>query len=44
MNDILKLDDLPPQRMIDAILVDFVNFCGVFQGCDLGLYTKDINK
>ena len=30
------------QRDIDALLVDFINFIGVNQGIDLGLYTKDL--
>ena len=30
------------QNIIDAIIVDFVNFIGYEQGLDLGLYTRDL--
>lgn len=30
------------QATIDAIIVDFVNFVGVWQGIDLALYTRDL--
>ena len=29
-------------EVADAILVDFVNFVGVNQGMDLGMYTDDL--
>ena len=32
------------QSTIDALIVDFVNFCGTKQGLDWGLYTKDLRK
>lgn len=28
------------QDEIDALLVDFINYCGVQQGLDYGLYTR----
>jgi hypothetical protein len=31
-------------QTIDAILVDFINFFAAQQGCDLGLYTIDLDK
>jgi hypothetical protein len=30
------------QKVIDAILVDFINYVGINQGVDYGLYTNDI--
>ena len=30
--------------VIDALLVDFINYVGRFQGLDLGLYTKHLNE
>jgi len=41
MNDVpidLSLD----QRVIDAVIVDYLNHIGVRQGIDLALYTKDL--
>ena len=32
------------QSTIDALIVDFVNFMGVKQGLDWGLYTRDLRK
>ena len=32
------------QDCIDAILVDFVNYIGMNQGLDWGLYTKDLEE
>ena len=32
------------QDGIDAILVDFVNYIGMHQGLDWGLYTKDLHE
>lgn len=31
-----------PNKTVEAVLVDFVNFIAVNQGIDLGLYTKDL--
>jgi len=41
-----KMDNKNPskQDVIEAILVDFVNYVGAFQGLDWGLYTKDLHK
>jgi len=33
-----------PQQVMDALLVDFVNYVGVQQGLDYGLYTKHLRK
>ena len=32
------------QEIVDAVLVDFINKVGGFQGLDWGLYTKDLNQ
>ena len=32
------------QRDIDALLVDFVNFVGMRQCMDFGMYTKDLDE
>ncbi|PPL04956.1 hypothetical protein [Parapedobacter indicus] len=40
MNDVVPADAIE-QRVIDAILVDFVNHIGMHQGIDYALYTKD---
>ena len=37
-------DEIVFQTTIDAILVDFINFIGVHQGVDYGLYTKDVSN
>jgi hypothetical protein len=37
-----KAVDKIPQEIFDAILVDFINWVGVEQGVDYGLYTKDL--
>lgn len=42
MNDRLSTDKEIEQKDIDAILVDFINFCGQLRGMDVGLYTCDI--
>lgn len=34
-------DDIPP-GLVDAILVDFINFIGWSAGVDYALYTKDL--
>ena len=31
------------QKVIDAILVDYINFVGMKQGVDFALYTKDLD-
>lgn len=41
MNDI-QPTEIIQQRVIDAILVDFINYVGIKQGIDYGLYTLDI--
>jgi len=33
-----------PQEIIDALLVDFVNYFGSRRGGDYGLYTEDLKK
>lgn len=38
----IKRNELRIQRLIDALLVDFINAVGAGQGIDLGLYTKDL--
>jgi hypothetical protein len=30
------------QRIIDAVLVDFINYIGMKHGIDMGIYTKDL--
>lgn len=30
------------QRIIDAVLVDFINYVGIKHGIDYGIYTKDL--
>ena len=42
MND--YVDQPISQEAVDAILVDFVNWVGVHQGLDYGMYTKDLEK
>jgi len=41
MNDLTGEEDIS-QDVIDAILIDFVNFIGVNQGVDYGIYTSDL--
>jgi len=45
MNDYIMdgKEDIP-QGVIDALLVDFLNYVRVFQGVDYGMYTKDLKK
>lgn len=38
----LKKNRLLNQKIIDALLVDFINFIGAGQCLDYGLYTKDL--
>lgn len=40
----LKKNQKLTQRMIDALLVDFINVVGVGQGIDYALYTKDLKE
>lgn len=42
MNEIK--DEEIDQRVIDAVLVDFINFIGVKHGIDYALYTSDLRK
>ena len=32
------------QDLIDALIVDYINFIGMEQGVDYGLYTEDLRK
>ena len=32
------------QRIIDAVLVDFINYVGLKHGIDYAMYTKDLTK
>lgn len=41
MND-LDGSEIIDQKVVDALLVDFVNYIGVYQGVDYGLYTYDL--
>jgi hypothetical protein len=41
MNEIEEGERLQ-QRHIDALLTDFINFCGTKNGIDYALYTKDL--
>lgn len=42
--DLAKLEKNPQltQKIIDALLVDFINLIGISQCCDYGLYTKHL--
>lgn len=40
----IKKDEEVDQRVIDAVLVDFINFIGVKQGIDYALYTSDLRN
>ncbi|MBU6415223.1 hypothetical protein KGQ34_03215 [Patescibacteria group bacterium] len=40
----LKKDRQMTQKMIDALLVDFINVIGNSQGCDYGLYVKHLES
>lgn len=37
-------DEEISQTAINAILVDFINFVGMRQGVDFGMYTKDLHE
>jgi hypothetical protein len=41
MNELTN-DDKICQEHIEAIIVDFINYVGISNGVDYGLYTKDI--
>lgn len=43
MNEIKKNEEID-QRVIDAVLVDFINFIGVKHGIDYALHTSDLRK
>lgn len=43
MNDRSTTSDIP-QEDIDAILTDFINFVGVRNGVDYGLYSSDLHS
>jgi len=43
MNEIKKDEEID-QRVIDAVLVDFLNFIGFKHGIDYSLYTSDLRK
>lgn len=38
----LAEDETPTKDQSDAVIADFVNFIGMKQGMDLGLYTEDL--
>lgn len=45
MNRVVKEDvDNLDDEMVEAILVDFINFIGRNQGVDYALYTRDLKK
>lgn len=41
MNELDGTENIP-QKVIDAILVDFINALGLYQGLDEGYYVKDL--
>ena len=43
MNKLNKESEIN-KDVIDAILVDFINYVGAVQGVDYGLYTSDLYK
>jgi hypothetical protein len=43
MNDVPKTETVS-QKIVDAVLVDFVNYIGMSNCVDYGLYTKDLNN
>lgn len=43
MNDLEPTDEIP-QRVIDAILTDYINFVAGKNGCDYALYASDLKK
>ena len=42
MSEVINCIDA--QDIIDAVVVDFINYVGSYQGLDWGLYTKDLIK
>jgi len=42
--DVMSHRENIPQEVVDALLVDFINYVGVWQGVDYGMYTKDLNE
>ena len=44
MNQGIDDFDIIRQAVIDAVLVDFINYIGVKSGIDYALYTSDLNK
>jgi len=42
MNDIGKTYFDVPQFVVDALIVDFINFFGCYQGMDYGMTTDDL--
>jgi len=43
MNELTPKTNIP-QEIIDAVVVDFINFVGGKRGCDVGMYTKYLRK
>jgi len=43
MNDV-KDSMIIDQRVVDAAIVDFINYMGVIRGVDYALYTKDLRS
>lgn len=39
-----NLSEEPSQEIKDAVLIDFINYIGMYQGIDYALSTSDINK
>jgi len=42
MNDLEGYASSMDDTLIDAVLVDFINFIAMNQGVDYGMYTKDL--
>ena len=43
MNEILESQQIE-QKVIDAVLVDFINYIAVKHGIDYAIYTSDLRK
>lgn len=43
MNDVPKTETVS-QKVVDAVLVDFINYIGVKHCVDYGLYTSDLSR
>jgi len=43
MNEILENEQIE-QKVIDAVLVDFINYIAVKHGVDYGLHTSDLRR